>query len=149
MSENNQLSWTETLSEWTATAGVGSLPLLCHFLGLAVTLDPKIRTARESGWIILAELLLFCVVTNAASVLIYLSKYNVLTKVSRGVRPLPVGLLFCSFPMLICNIFVLEVLIVPFETRLFSTLGCITGTTILTLTLERWIGNTAHALRLR
>jgi hypothetical protein len=155
MRQSDDLGWGETISEWIACAGVGLLPLFCDLVGAIFENNPIRAAMRVNLGTIAFELLLFCVVTNAASVLIYLSKYNVLVKISPILRPIPIGLMFLVFPMLIVNIYVLAVFFPQASSHadwldiFLWTISCMTGTVILTLILERWIGLTVHALRFR
>ena len=90
-----KILWKETLSEWGGCAGLGLIPLLCTLLAALVAL----LTDNEYDLLIhpenvYRELILFCIVTNSASVVIFLSKFNLLQVVSPTSRRLPTALIF-------------------------------------------------------
>src|SRR5258708_4348418 len=85
--------WEETLSEWVACAGLGIIPLLCT-LGVAyLTDDAQYHESLLRADHLYRELILFCIVTNAASVVVFASKFNLLQVVAPGGRKLPTALI--------------------------------------------------------
>ena len=73
-----KVPWKETLSEWIACAGLGPYP--SSFLTVAAMTDSEPqRSAILSGRFLYRELIVFCIVTNSASVVVFVSKFNLLS----------------------------------------------------------------------
>ena len=142
----DHLSWGETLSEWVACAGIGLLPLFCAIALGFLTDDPRTREILLGWQLIARELILFCIITNAASVVIYVSKFNLLQTAAPSNTKLPSALLFLAFPMIVLCCFVLVAVNLRHYDAILPMVGCMVGTLPVSLALERWIGLAAHAI---
>lgn len=144
--------WTETLSEWSGCAGVGLVPLLTN-LAVAVFIEqPRIRAILLSLGAFVSEAFIFCFVTIAASIVVYVSKYNVVRVLSRAnpAPRLPTSLFFVPLPLLIITVVVyvgIRTGSVTGWAAPAAALASLTGTIILSLTFERAIGNAVYASR--
>jgi hypothetical protein len=144
--------WKETLSEWFGCVGVGLVPLLTN-IAVAIFIEaPRIRAVLLSVGAFLNEIFLLCFVTIAASIVVYISKYNVVRVLSRITPPprLPTSLFLVPLPLLI----VMVIIYVAIHTAnlgelaaISSTAGSLFGTMVLSLTFERVIGKAVYASR--
>jgi len=132
--------WTETLEEWLACAGLGSIPLLCT-LGIAyVTQNHEYQKALLRPDHLYRELILFCIVTNAASVVVFASKFNLLQVVAPGGRRLPTALFFLIFLVTLACAFVYVVLSAYTRPAFCPMLSCLATTLLFSILAERRIG---------
>ena len=91
--------WRETLSEWVSCAGLKIITLLCMFAIAYLTDNQQLRNALLSAESIYHELILFCIVTNAASIIIFVSKFNLLgVSVAPSGRRIPTAFIYSSLP---------------------------------------------------
>jgi hypothetical protein len=144
--------WSETLSEWFGCIGVGLIPLLTNLAVAIFVEQPRIRAVLLSLGVFLGEIFLLCFVTIAASMVVYISKYNVVRVLSRISPPprLPTSLFFVPMPLLI----VMVIIYVAIRTSsigglaaMGSAAGSLFGTIVLSLTFERVIGKAVYASR--
>jgi hypothetical protein len=99
-SRNPAVPWRETLSEWAGCAGLGLIPLLSSLATSVLTKNPEIPIQLK---LIYRELILFCIVTNSASIVIFMSKFNLLQVVMPDVRLIPTGFIFAILAVtLVC-----------------------------------------------
>lgn len=144
--------WTETLSEWSGCAGVGLIPFLTN-LAVAVFIEqPRMRAILLSRGALISEAYLFCFVTITASIVVYVSKYNVVRILARTnpAPRLPTSLFFVPLPLLIITVVVYVGILagqVTGPAALAAALASLAGTIILSLTFERVIGNAVYASR--
>jgi hypothetical protein len=138
-------SWGETLSEWTACAGLGLIPL---FLALAIagfTDSEAVRSSILTVEFISRELILFCIVTNAASIVVFISKFNLLQTAAPRARKIPVALVFLLLLLSLgCSIVIVMIAIRHSPPTFFAMLSCLLTTVPLSLWAERRIGLLAH-----
>jgi hypothetical protein len=132
--------WKETLSEWVACAGLGIIPLLCT-LGVAYLTDnAQYHESLLRADYLYRELILFCIVTNAASVVVFTSKFNLLQVVVPGGRKLPTALFFFIMIVTVACAIVYVVLAAYNRPALYPMLSCLVTTLIFSILAERRIG---------
>lgn len=144
--------WSETLSEWFGCVGVGLVPLLTNLAVAVVIEEPRIRAVLLSLGVFLGEIFLLCFVTTAASIVVYISEYNVVRVLSRANPPprLPTSLLFVPLPLLIVMVVAyvgVRIASITGMAALGAALASLFGTIVLSLTFERVIGNAVYASR--
>jgi len=136
-----KVPWTETLSEWFACAGVGLIPLIVSATVGLITDNPLIFNLNYLS----RELILFCIVTNAASVVVFLSKFNLLQTIDPKGRKVPTSLIFLLLIVALACGIVLVVLDVHRQKDVFGPmLSCLVTTLIFSLWAERKIGALAR-----
>jgi hypothetical protein len=135
-----KVSWRETLSEWFACAGLGMIPLICALAIAMMTDNENMREALIREEFIFRELILFCIVTNAAGIVVFISKFNLLqTAVPQG-RKVPTALIFALLlEALACGIVYVSV-VVRQRPALPFMLSCLITTLVFSLWAERRIG---------
>ena len=144
--------WKETLSEWSGCIGLGLIPFITNLAVAIFTEEPRIRAALLSAGVFLSETFLFCFVTTAASIVVYISKYNVIRHLAGAGGPprLPTSLFLIPLPLLI----VMVVIYVAIRTsHIFgmaafgAAFGSLVGTLVLSLMFERVIGKAVYESR--
>ena len=138
---------SETLSEWGGCVGVGLVPCLTNFATAFFAEDVRVQTNLLSIGTFMFEMFLFCMVTTAASVVIFISKHNVVRGFERHARPLPTSLFLVPFPLLIVMVIIFvstRIGKIVYPQSLAYMLSCVLGTLILSLAFERVIGNAAY-----
>src|SRR5947209_16539895 len=100
--------WSQTICEWIGCAGVGLVPALLNFITAALV--ERSRPVLLSKEVLISEALLWCLVTVVATIVIFISKYNVVAEIAEriGVPRIPTSMVFLSFPLLI-SILVIEI----------------------------------------
>jgi hypothetical protein len=136
--------WRETLSEWASCAGLGLIPLLCMFAIAYLTDNQQLRNALLSAESIYHELILFCIVTNAASIIIFVSKFNLLQVVAPSGRTVPTAFIYGSLLVALACAFVFVAVIVAKRPALIPLLSCMITTLVFSLWAERRIGKIAR-----
>jgi hypothetical protein len=138
--------WRETFSEWTGCAGLGLIPLICMVAVGFLTNDPKYHDLLLDINGLCLELVLFCVVTNAASIVLFVSKFNLIQAVTPPrQRTIPTGFIFSILSVtLICG-FVFVVVIVKDYPALIPTLVCLAVTLPFSVFSERRISVISRA----
>jgi hypothetical protein len=132
-----KVPWTETLSEWFACAGLGLIPLFVSVAVAAITGEGFIFQLSYLS----RELILFCIVTNAASVVVFVSKFNLLQTIDPKGRTIPTSLIFAVLIVaLACGIVLVVLDIHPQSNVLYPMLSCVVTTLIFSLWAERKIG---------
>jgi hypothetical protein len=134
------IPWKETLSEWMGCAGLGLIPLLCMLAAAFVTDDLKFHELLLSPEAVYRELMLFCVVTNAASIVLFVSKFNLLQVVVPGGRMIPTGFIFSILLVTLGCGFAFVVVIARRYPALLPMLSCMVVTILFSLWAERRIG---------
>jgi hypothetical protein len=135
-----KIPWSETLSEWVACAGLGLIPLFCALAIGVLTDNEKSHNYLLSAGFIYTELILFCIVTNAASVVVFISKFNLLQTVAPGGRKLPTALIFFVILMALACAFTYVTTLVKHLPALLPMLSCMITTLIFSVWAERRIG---------
>jgi hypothetical protein len=132
-----KVPWSETLSEWFACAGLGLIPLFVSGAVAALTGEGFIfRLSFLSR-----ELILFCIVTNAASIVVFVSKFNLLQITNPKGRTIPTSLIFAVLIVaLACGIVLVALDVHPESSGLYHMLSCVVTTLIFSLWAERKIG---------
>jgi len=90
------------------------------------------------------ELILFCIVTNAASIIIFVSKFNLLQVVAPSGRTVPTAFIYGSLLVALACAFVFVAVIVAKRPALIPLLSCMITTLIFSLWAERQIGKIAR-----
>jgi hypothetical protein len=132
--------WRETLEEWLACAGLGIIPLLCTLATAYLTENKEFEQTLLQADHLYRELILFCIVTNTASVVVFVSKFNLLQVVSPSSRRLPTGLFFLVILVTIACAFVYVVLSAYNRPALYPMLSCLITTLLFSIWSERRIG---------
>jgi hypothetical protein len=87
------------------------------------------------------ELILFCIVTNAASVVVFVSKFNLLQTIDPKGRTIPTSLIFAVLIVaLACGIVLVVLDVHPQSDVFYPMLSCVVTTLIFSLWAERKIG---------
>jgi hypothetical protein len=109
-----------------------------------LTDNRQLHDALLSAESVFHELILFCIVTNAASIIIFVSKFNLLQVVSPSGRTIPTALIYGSLLVALACAFVFVAVIVAKRPALIPLLSCMITTLIFFLWAERRIGKIAR-----
>jgi hypothetical protein len=140
-SRNPAVPWKETLSEWAGCAGLGLIPLLSSLATSVLTENPEIPIRLK---LVYRELILFCIVTNFASIVIFISKFNLLQVVRPNVRLIPTGFIFAILAVTLVCAFVYIVTSRRDFDAFLPMMSCISFTLPFSVWAERRIGIMAH-----
>jgi hypothetical protein len=136
-----EVPWKETLSEWAACAGLGLIPLVVAVVIAIMTDNERQREVILSVEFLCRELILFCIVTNAASVVVFVSKFNLLQIADPRGRKIPTALIFSLLLLaIVCGIVLVAIDVRPQSGALLPMLSCTITTLIFSLWAERQIG---------
>ena len=136
-SRNPAVPWRETLSEWAGCAGLGLIPLLSSLATSVLTKNPEVPIQLKG---IYRELILFCIVTNFASVVIFISKFNIMQVVRPEVRLIPTGFIFAILAVtLVCAFVYIATSARDFDAFL-PMVSCMSVTVPFSVWAERRIG---------
>jgi hypothetical protein len=130
-SRSHSVPWKETLSEWGGCAGLGLIPLLCSVVTYVLATDPQFILEPK---LIYRELILFCIVTNFASIVIFISKFNLLQVIRPGMRLIPTGFIFSILAVTLVCAFVY----IATSLRDFDALAPMVSCLLFTLTFSLW-----------
>jgi hypothetical protein len=141
-----ELPWSETISEWVGCAGVGLVPAFAEIF--AVLTDPRAPTeALLQPALIEVELMLFFLVTMTASVVVYVSKQNLIGSITAEALRLPTALIYLSIPAVL-GLFAVFVGLRTGNLQgglaVMSVVNAGIGALVVSLLLERKIGVIAH-----
>jgi hypothetical protein len=131
--------WKEMFEEWLACWIRNYSPLVhsrCRFLTENAQYHEFLLRADH----LYRELILFCIVTNAASVVVFASKFNLLQVVAPGGRRLPTALIFFIMIVTVACAFVYVVLSAYYRPALYPMISCLVTTLIFSIFAERRIG---------
>ena len=129
-------------------AGVGSVPALLNFFTAAFASD-QLRAFLFSEFSFLNEASLWCNVTIIATVVIFISKYNIVSELSKntGVDRLPTSWVFVSYVILPPNAIVYVFLHIGVLSTSQATpwvLGCVVGTLLVSVAFERAVSKAVY-----
>jgi hypothetical protein len=139
--------WSATFCEWLGCVGVGLVPALLAFLTAAVGGQ---RAYLLSEHFYIYESLLWCNVTIVASVVIFISKYNVVSELSKktGVPRLPTSMIFLSYIILIPDILFYTFFVIgeiDAASAPWIALICFVCTLLVSFVFERVLASTVHS----
>lgn len=136
--------WKETLSEWVACAGIGLIPLVCSLAIGYLTDIPQLHAVLLSWESISHELILFCIVTNAAGIAVFVSKFNLLQVVRPSGRRIPTAFIYGSLLVAFACVFAFVGVSVARRPVFLPMLSCMVTTLPFSLWAERRIGRIAR-----